>query len=290
MTGVYLPNAPRDLNKSVCKEMLANGAPNYIFAKYFHDIAINAMDSDYEIFKLAPEFSNSRASKLAAKFVFDFLKRVNLPLTRECVEKEAQSSLLSDRNKISMACLEITKVRPPIQKLIRQRYVELNADQDLQSEGWFNIDSEVLETRSESDSDPTFEIPRSIPHEEDDNRSYRKLRPKHPKVHNEYSETISVTQDNSQQVVVDFGGNKKPVDSTKARKGKNGSESGSDIFSSEHSHKSHSSSSRSTSNAVAPKKSHHKREGSGMNSESISISSHSSQRSKPRSSSKAKPA
>ena len=286
MTGVYLPNAPRDLNRSVCKEMLANGAPNYIFAKYFHDIAINAMDSDFEIFKLTPELSNSRASKLAARFVFDFLKRVNLPLTRECVEKEAQNALLSDKNKISMACLEITKVRPPIQKLIRQRYVELNADHDLQSEGWFNIDSEVLETRSESDSDPTFEIPRGIQHDEDDNRSYRKMRPKHRKVHNEYSETISVTQDNSQQIVVEFG-DKKLVESTKARKGRNGSETGSDIFSSEHSHRSNSS--RSTSNAVAPKKSHHKREGSGVNSESITVSSHSSQRAKSRTSSKARP-
>ena len=187
-----LPLASKDLNKGVCARMKDAGAPNHIFATYFHDVSIAAMESDYDFFKLPPEIIETKSQKLAARLVFEFLKRTNLDLTRECVEKEAQSKLFSPENKISTSCLQITKARPPIQKLVRQRYVELKNDQGENSDGWFNIDSEVTKTLSESDSDPVFELPKEVADEED-KRSYRVIKPKKEKVYDSYDETISVT-------------------------------------------------------------------------------------------------
>lgn len=149
----YLPPAPKDLNSSVCKEMVKIGAPNYIYAKYFHDVAIEAMNSDFDLFHIPPEMKTTQAHKLAARLVFEFLKRTKLDLTLESAEKEADNQIFSANNKTSKKCLEISKVRPPIQKLIRQRYVDLHNGEEEISEGWFEIESEVLHTLSGSDED-----------------------------------------------------------------------------------------------------------------------------------------
>ena len=74
MSNTYKPEAPRDLNRSVCREMVKNGAPNHIFATYFHDAAIAAMDSDYDPFKVSPELSVSKAQKLGHQFKSSFVK------------------------------------------------------------------------------------------------------------------------------------------------------------------------------------------------------------------------
>ncbi|EAY20842.1 hypothetical protein TVAG_436660 [Trichomonas vaginalis G3] len=194
----YLPPAPKDLNASVCKEMVKNGAPDYIYAKYFHDVAIAAMKSDFDLFHTPPEMKMTRAHKLAARLVYEFLKRTNLSLTLESAETEAENEIFSANNKISKGCLQISKVRPPIQKLIRQRYVDLGNGEEDVSEGWFEIDSEVLHTISQSeDEDPTYVLPENLEEgQEDDHRSYKHVKERQIKLHNEFSETVSASIDN----------------------------------------------------------------------------------------------
>lgn len=158
-----LPRAPAELNANVCGAMIKNGAPNYIVAKFFHEVAVKCVESDIDIFKTLPEVPMTRANKLAARFVYEFLKKRKMSLALNVVEKEAKNPLFSPDNKISIKYLDITSTRPPIQKLIRQRYVRSESGSGKLVGGWYKIDSDVTETRSESyHEDPAYVLPPGI--------------------------------------------------------------------------------------------------------------------------------
>ncbi|EAY11799.1 hypothetical protein TVAG_458710 [Trichomonas vaginalis G3] len=143
---IELPQCPPELNQKVFEMMESSGQNNRLCADYFTDFAFECLDSNIKYFKAPVHVNRDQANKIAARLIMEFLQEKDLVRTLNVVIKEGKSDLFSDVNDADLSALELNPRIPPIKKLMRQRYALPE-----ESEGWFNIDSQVETTIHDDD-------------------------------------------------------------------------------------------------------------------------------------------
>ncbi|EAY12354.1 hypothetical protein TVAG_245860 [Trichomonas vaginalis G3] len=144
----------------VADTMIKNGVPNHSKCLFLALIALAAKEEHSEVLKSNLKIENKETHKIAAKLVYDYLKRINARITLQLVQTDGDLHYFSTANKQSIECLELLPNKPPIQKLIRMRYAQVRKiESDDETHGWFDIESELSNTITmEPNSGSTFDI------------------------------------------------------------------------------------------------------------------------------------
>lgn len=136
-----IPACPPELNQKVFEMMERTGQNNMLCADYFTDFAYECLDSRIKYFKKPLHVPRDLANQIAARLVMEYLQKKDLVRAFNVVMKEGRSDMFSDMNDADIDALQLNPRIPPIKKLMRQRYAIPE-----ESEGWFNIDSQVDDT------------------------------------------------------------------------------------------------------------------------------------------------
>jgi hypothetical protein len=131
----------------IAEEMKKNGVPCHSKALFFALTALAAKEAKSEIFGTKVQVRDTLSNKIAAKLVYDFLRRNELRITLQILQNEGDLRYFSKINHESIDALKFRENKPPIQKLAHMRYSKVpKIDQDDLTTGWFDIDSDMERT------------------------------------------------------------------------------------------------------------------------------------------------
>lgn len=143
----------------VAEEMKKNGVPCHSKALFFALTALAAKEANSEIFETKVKVQETLSNKIAAKLVYDFLKRNDLRITLQIVQNEGDLHYFSTINHESIEALQFRETKPPIQKLAHMRYAKVpKIDEEDLTTGWFDIDSDMERTITMDGVSSTFDV------------------------------------------------------------------------------------------------------------------------------------
>ena len=147
--------------KKLNLELKRIGLENHSHAYYFNLLCEICNKTKHKYFLSNINMKDRYVDKIAAKLVYEFLKREKLNLTLNTIKEEFPSDLFSNNNTESILPLDFRQNRPLIQKLTKQRYVSPNKSV-LNPTGWLMIDSDDEITLTNDDSGSTFGLNSNI--------------------------------------------------------------------------------------------------------------------------------
>ena len=137
--------------------MVKNGVPCHSKALFLALTALAAKEKNTEFFETNMNVKETLGHKIAAKLVYDFLKRMNFKITLQIVQNEGDLHYFSQINHESANALKLRLNKPPIQKLVRMRFSKAGKiDSDDETTGWFDIDSEFDHTITMDGNSSTY--------------------------------------------------------------------------------------------------------------------------------------
>ena len=144
----------------IAEEMRKNGVPCHSKALFFALIALAAKEEKSEILESEIHVKPTLAHKIAAKLIYDFLKRTGMRITLQIVQNEGDLHFFSQINHESANALHFRLNRPPIKKLIRMRYAKKArvTSSDDETTGWYKIESENDQTLTMEEVSSTYHI------------------------------------------------------------------------------------------------------------------------------------
>lgn len=124
------------------------GYYNLFVSKFYCEIAKEAHENHKTLFGTKIDIPNTKSHQIAANLVFRYLKNNNLEISLKSIDSECNNTLFADSTNQVINDLKITSKRPPIQYLIKMRWIipELSTNA-----GWFFIDSEISNTVTQSE-------------------------------------------------------------------------------------------------------------------------------------------
>ena len=155
-----MKKVPYQKDPRIAEEMRKNGVPCHSKALFFALIALAAKEEKSEILEPEIHVKPTLSHKIAAKLIYDFLRRTGMRITLQVVQNEGDLHFFSQINHESANALEFRLNKPPIQKLVRMRYSKapkITSDDD-DTTGWFNIESEIDQTLTMEEVSSTYHI------------------------------------------------------------------------------------------------------------------------------------